>query len=263
LQELTMFGWWSSDKCPLPDTSRAWVERRMAWVGQTFGTDRMRQAVVVTPTPEFFPDEYDGSTDAGDRLFGRVCDFAGVERSRVRLAWVDHGGGRGRRDQPVVVNEDGNTSTASGTYLAGDWSRQEVITVDRHNLGNPMQLVATAAHELCHVHLLGDGHVSPDEPDHEPLTDLLTVCLGLGIFGANASVHDGGWSEGNMAGWSVGRLGYLGQTEWAYALSVFAWVRGEEQPAWSKHLRPDVRKAFRQGARYLARHGVSERSLLD
>jgi hypothetical protein len=256
-----MFGWWSTEKCPVPDASREWVERRMAWVGQAFGMERLRRATVVLPTPEFFPDEYDGSEEAGERLFERVCGYAGVERSRVRLAWVDYG--QDERRPPLVVDRRGNSSSASGTYQGGDWAHAEVIAIDRRNLVEPIQLVATAAHELCHVHLLGDGHVLLEEEDHEPLTDLLTVCLGLGIFGANASVRDRGWTEGNMAGWSVGRLGYLGQDTWGYALALFAWVRGDGGAAWASHLRPDVRKVFKQASRYLDRQGVTERALLD
>ena len=115
-----------------------------------------------------------------------------------------------------------------------------------------MSLVATAAHELCHVHLLGDGRVPRDEEDHEPLTDLLTVCLGLGIFGANAAVRDSTWADGRMHGWSVSRAGYLQQPTWAYALALFAHYRDERRAAWAKHLRTDVRSAYRAAERYLA-----------
>jgi len=44
----------------------------------------------------------------------------------------------------------------------------------------------TALHELGHVLLLADGKISKDRKDHEHLTDLLTVWLGLGIFTANS-----------------------------------------------------------------------------
>ncbi len=100
-----------------------------------------------------------------------------------------------------------------------------------------MSLVATIAHELGHVHLLGDGRISADEEDHEPLTDLLTVFLGVGIFPANSVIRDVNWHSGNMEGWSISRQGYLTAPMFAYALALFAYIRGEYKASWSKHLR--------------------------
>jgi hypothetical protein len=259
-----MFGWFSSAACPIPDESRAWVEQRMAWIMDRFGPDRVRQARIILPTEEFFPDRYDSSEEAGERLFDRVCTYAGVERSRVQLRWITSDAANPQdRQRPLIVDRDGRTSGASGTYQGGNWSNAEIITLDRRNLPDPMHLVATAAHELCHCHLLGDGHILRDEEDHEPLTDLLTIGLGLGIFGANASFNDRGWGEARMSGWSVSKLGYLYQPTWGYALALFAWVRGEERPKWARHLRPDVRRVFKTSAAYLAKRGVKERGLME
>src|SRR5437868_2855884 len=106
-----MLGWFST-KCPVNEESRAWVERRMAWVAAVFGAERMRQAEVTLPTPEYFPDEFDGSLEAGERLFERVCGYVGVERSRVRLAWFRSVAGD--QDQMISIKADGGG--AAGTY---------------------------------------------------------------------------------------------------------------------------------------------------
>jgi hypothetical protein len=108
------------------------------------------------------------------------------------------------------------------------------------------------AHELGHVHLLGHGRLTPDAEDHEPLTDLLTVFLGLGVFTANAVIREQYWDAGGWAGWKMGRRGYLGMPVYGYALALFARTRGEDGSAWSGELRPDVRSAFRQAGRFLA-----------
>jgi hypothetical protein len=245
-----MFGWFSA-KCPVSEESREWVDRRMAWLGESFGVERIRTAAVILPTPEFFPDEYDGTEAAAGRLFDRVCRYAGVDRSRVDLHWVT--GRPDRMDRKLFIQSE--DAGAAGTYSAFEAGglRREIISLDRLNLRDPMTLVATAAHELCHVHLLGDRRLSRDEEDHEPLTDLLTVCLGLGIFGANSSVRDSAWSDSERHGWSVSRLGYLHQATWGYALAAFANVRQEAKPGWARHLRPDVRAAFRSSIRYLSK----------
>ncbi|MBX9626456.1 MAG: hypothetical protein K2X82_21830 [Gemmataceae bacterium] len=50
---------WLFPRCPVGTVDKAWVERRMRWLAGRFGADRLRRAVVVRPTPEFFPDPYD------------------------------------------------------------------------------------------------------------------------------------------------------------------------------------------------------------
>jgi hypothetical protein len=76
-----------------------------------------------------------------------------------------------------------------------------VIALKSSVIKDPMILVATVAHELGHLILLSDGHIDRSAADHEPMTDLLTVFLGLGIFTANSAAqfkqhdHGGGWHK--------------------------------------------------------------------
>ena len=98
-----------------------------------------------------------------------------------------------------------------------------------------------------------DGGVTGmlEEPAVDKGADLMgnALSFGLGIFGANSCVRDRGWTDGQWAGWSVDKAGYLQQATWAYALAVFARVRGDPCPAWRRHLRPDVRAAFKAGVK--------------
>jgi hypothetical protein len=114
-----------------------------------------------------------------------------------------------------------------------------------------MALVAVIAHELGHEILLGQKRISIDEPDHEPLTDLLTVFFGLGIFTANSTIQDRGWHSGGWSGWETSKMGYLDQPTLGYALAQFARVRAEHNPAWIKYIRPDVRAPMKQSFRFL------------
>src|SRR5207244_3098696 len=129
------------------------------------------------------------------------------------------------------------------------------IWVDVGNLADPLALVATLAHELGHVLLLGQARISTQEEDHEPLTDLLTVFLGLGIFTANSVLQEKYWHAGAVSGWQIGRRGYLHMPEFGYALALFAWAREEADPPWSNELRADVHSAFVAGSRFLAETG--------
>ena len=52
----------------------------------------MTNAVVVQPTAEFFPDRWDGSTEAARNLFGRVCGYMGIGRVEVELSFWESAG---------------------------------------------------------------------------------------------------------------------------------------------------------------------------
>jgi hypothetical protein len=144
------------------------------------------------------------------------------------------------------------------------------IWLEINSLDDPASVIATLSHEIGHVILLGQNRVSPDEPDHEGLTDLLTVFLGLGIFPANSAVYDSNWTDGQWSGWSVGKRGYLSMDMYGYAMSLYTLARRDRHPAWASHLRPDVRSALKRSVQYIestkdceflpaARHVVEQR----
>lgn len=135
-----------------------------------------------------------------------------------------------------------------------DSSEQEgpmVVAIRSTQLKDPLALVATMEHELGHVILLGGRLLNPTTPDHEPMTDLLTVFLGLGIFTANSAARFMQHQDERRQGWSMQRLGYLPEPVHGYALAKFAMERGEEKPEWAKHLSTNVRSYFKQSQRWL------------
>jgi hypothetical protein len=117
---------------------------------------------------------------------------------------------------------------------------------------DPMTLVAVIAHELGHIILLRPGLVDRAEPDMEPLTDLLTVFLGFGIFTANAAFRFEQHQDGRSQGWSARRQGYLSEEEFGYALARFAYERGEMKPAWVSFLSTNVKTFTKRSIAWLA-----------
>jgi len=119
-----------------------------------------------------------------------------------------------------------------------------------------MVVVALLAHELGHIILLHPGLVDCKDPHMEPLNDLLTVFLGLGIFTANAAFRFEQHSDGTSQGWSARRLGYLSEEQFGYALARFAYERGEGKPAWISFLSTNVASYLKLSAAWLtSRHG--------
>jgi hypothetical protein len=233
-----MFDWLRS-KCPVSSAAKEWIEKRMDWLTREFGPERLRDVTVILPTEEFFPDPYNGSKRDACTLFKRVCQYMDVDPNRVQLFFYTE-----RRP-----GWEGQHQGSAGLYAAGS------VHIEQGNLQDPLALVGTMAHELAHVHLLGDGRISDQEEDHEALTDLLTVFLGLGIFTANSVLREVNWNAGQVSGWSMSRRCYLTMDMYGYAFALLAWFRGEESPAWARHLRGDVHAAFKKGLRYLTATG--------
>jgi hypothetical protein len=243
-----MFGF-GKPKCPVDPVVKDWMEFRMGWLGDRFGRDRLFEMQVVTPTNDYFPFALDGSVEAGERMFDLVCKFMDVEKGEAVFDVFDPG----RMKFPAGVPYDWKHDGAAGFY---EDEVYKLVAVSDELLLDAEGFVGTVAHELGHVLLIGRGLLDPDsEEDHEPLTDLLTVYFGLGLFGANASLREKQWDSLGMQGWSTAKSGYFDFPKWGYAHALLANARAEEKPGWAKYLRPDVRKHFNDGLKYLKTTG--------
>jgi hypothetical protein len=246
---------WFSPKLPVDDEERLWVDEGFARLVKMLGRSRLLDARVILPNPEYFPDAYDGSEAAAEILFRRVCDYMQVDRRRLRLEIFP--------DETEELRETSHWHIDTGRHAAGVYIRdgateedgdRVVIALRSTLLKEPFALVATIAHELGHVILLGGGHMDRNTPDHEPMTDLLTVFLGFGIFSANSAARFKQYSEAGWHGWSMQRLGYLPQEIYGYALARFAAERGERKPEWTRHLSTNVRVYFKRSRAWLAKN---------
>lgn len=237
--------WWpGGGKCPIDDERRRWVDGRMRWLGQQFGMEVWLRAPAVVPTDAFFPDRYEPSERGARQMCNRVCRFMGVEESSVELRLFT--GERPKTNVAMPIQTLGKG--AAGYYLAGE---RPTVAVDSASLSDPQKLVATLAHELAHVRLLGEGRISREEEDHEPVTDLATVFFGLGVFTANTTFQYSQWHGGGFHGWKASKLGYMNELQFGYALGLWAHVRGETSPPWLRHLRLNPRTYAKQTMGYL------------
>jgi hypothetical protein len=224
---------------PVEDRERRWIEKMLNWCVEQFGREALR-AEVLTPTPSFFPSTYQGTPDD-------VLGLVDLVRAHLRID---------PEEIAVILSDGGRPTSVPGLSanayrsIAGHYSVRDgvgVIEVGVENARDPRRVVAVAAHELCHHKLLYRGIATAQEADHEPLTDLATVFFGLGVFTANAAYT---FSQGSH-GWRRQQLGYINQPMFGYALACVAWLRGERDPEWARHLDTNPRGYFKQAMRYL------------
>jgi hypothetical protein len=238
-----MFDWFfSNSECPVDPAMRQWIDTRWAWLEGQFGTERLRDGCVILPRAEFFPDPFHGTEEDARRMLDRVCDYMDIDPGSIELSLYE--------DRNPVYEGEWRNGTAGLYHPEAGRFR---IWVEVANLEDPLAMVGTLAHELGHVHLLGHGRISDEAKDHEPLTDLLTVYFGMGVFTANSVIRERYWHAGYVSGWNMGRQGYLGMPAYGYAFARFARARDEAGAEWVRELRLDVRSAFKQALRFLAK----------
>jgi hypothetical protein len=236
---------WFTPQCPVNDEQKVWLENSGAWLIREFSI-QVSQVTVVLPTPEFFPDPYRGEEEDVDNLLIRVCSYMGVSRDRLTVKLFS--------DEEKKIRDHLPSFESKGQGVAGHYREtSDLITISLSTayLRDPMSLVAVIAHELGHVLLLADKKIARESENHEFLTDLLTVQMGLGIFTANSAFRFTQWSGGFKQGWKAERLGYLSEPMFGYALAFFAWTRKEGKPPWSKYLEGNVKDHFKSALKYL------------
>jgi hypothetical protein len=151
-----MFDWLFSPTCPCDPVTKRWIEERLRWLTQQFGLHLLLERPIVLPTNEFFPDPYDGSKKAVQRMFDRVCKYMEVDPDFVELRiYTDKTPGS-------IVAIDPTRGFAAGTWQGGEgpWQRG-VIRLEKSTLDRPSDLVGTMAHELAHQRLLGRAARTP------------------------------------------------------------------------------------------------------
>jgi hypothetical protein len=223
-------------QCHVTPEQKVWVEERMLWLREQFGPEPIRRPP-LEPSSPLLPRQWNKSPEAGADLLQRLCQFMLVPSTRLQLDYYSH---HETHDLLPAFAGETNRSGPAGLFIHPKDSDKLVIGLEESGLERPANLTATICHELGHVHLLADRRIEQDTADSEPLTDLLTVFFGAGIFTANSAFQFGQWQSHSHHGWAASRQGYLSEELFGYALACYAWYRGEPKPGWAKHLRTNI-----------------------
>lgn len=218
---------------------------------------RKRQQLVL-PTDAFFPVSTQQAPEAfAQALFEHTRRHARLEH--LKCALVPHEETPSTRDLAPGMAHEESRSGAAGTFRHGAGVRSAQISYARSGLRDPESFVATMAHELGHFLIHGFSEPAPGgEEAREPATDVCAVFLGFGVFTVNSAFRFDQYSDGVMQGWSIKRLGYLGERELSYALAIFLSLLGLELKATGSHLRGNPRAYTKDALRHLARERKPE-----
>lgn len=224
-----------------------WTRSAFSWLINAFGEQTYYDKNILLPDYNSFPIQYDGQRQSADETLKIVASQMDIAVDDIHLKIYAEGTnsiGTGGIFQSQIFIEQ-NEGHSGGLY----WGRNEIdnkyhIGLEQKALHNPEEIVATLAHELAHVKLLGEGRL---QENNEPLTDLTTIIFGLGIFNANGAFR----FRSTFDSWEYKKLGYLSQMEWGFALAFWAYTREDDKPDWIKHLSPDICSDFKKSMQYI------------
>lgn len=167
---------------PIDSETQEWIDARTSWIMDQIGLERIRSFDVVAADAELLDGYCADDQDSVFAVFRKICTKMDIEFGSIDFYFMDN------------QREDG-VQYAAGLYQSLGNSRH-AITIDLSLLEDPVELIATLAHELCHVLLIGHQRITGEEDDHEPLTDLLAVFFGFGALSANRVLRESAWRFG-------------------------------------------------------------------
>ena len=229
---------------------KEWVEEAFLWFESQYSREYLKNLRIIEPTKEFFPLDFKGTEENADELARMICDCMQIKNVRIDLHYFS--------DKPLELAE-GIVTTQSdagykqesnntlGTYLE-EGHKHYSIGIELELLKDPVNLIATLAHELSHLILLGEGRL---EENNEELTDLNCIALGFGIFTCNSIFSFAQWQGTSHQGWQAQRRGYIPEQVATYGLALLANYQNTERIDWIKYLNPSPKKMVEKNLKYL------------
>ncbi len=230
----------------------AWSLETWAWLMRALGgMSRLKRTPLVLANKDFFPPTDTEGAERGRYLFDLVGRWMGIGDWACTLESYERAPANAHLGGLAMVN---GPSGPNGTFRVVDG--QPIISYALDLVDQPRLLIATLAHELSHymvAHATAIERLAPGGREaHELTTEMCVAYSGFGVFAANAAFQFEGYHFAGGHGWRSQRHGYLSERTWAFALALFAELRGVEIPR--DQLKPSVADLTRKAQRYLKRN---------
>lgn len=237
----------------LSEQDRQFQIETWRWLLEHFADTFYGAAQLVLPTKAFFPMQLESDDDAALKTFEQVKQLACLDNWPCRLE-------KQERDTdvkiaPTLVVQNVPQGPA-GTFSVTP-QEEVVISYNPNVVANPVQMVATFAHELAHYLTATCSSAPPGGWDNwEFATDISAIFMGFGVFQANAAFNFTQYASVDAQGWQFNRSGYLTEAEHIYSLAIFLELKEIEQNKALPHLKPGLRKLLKMAVKELRKGDV-------
>ena len=224
---------------------REWIEKLLFWLSAVMDEGYLYERPFFDLRT--LPSRLKVSVDSPEflELYYKVCRDLQILPERVSLSVLeDVPKDRLRRIFGKVIRPQAAGLYLGSTDIAG---KDCEVWLSEKAFREPQGLLATLAHEMSHVKLLGEGILRQDHRDMERITDLSLVFFGYGIPKIN-SIEGKAW-------FANGQTGYVSQELIGHGLACMAYLRGKREPHWLEDIRPRLRKYVLHSLRYLQNGG--------
>jgi len=237
--------WPFKSKTFLGSDDETWlIETWRSFLQNFGGVEDLSRSPLVTPSRTFFPPTDATGHARAEYIFDLVKTHARMADWPCKL--IAQPPRPETRINDVVFLQPVGKGMPLGTFSSA--GNEIIVSYDPGSVDDPWTLVATLAHELAHYILMAIRDRLPGGDDmHEYATDLLTVYMGFGLFGANCAFN---FSRNNWE-WKWSRKGYLPERAWAFALALFFQLREQSVDEAERFLKASLVTDLDHATRYL------------
>lgn len=228
-----------------PQDDRRWLVEQLAALVAARGPAPLATALLVEPSPKFFPDRWGGGEASVRRLLRRLCGYAGLVGRDVSV--VVHDADPTRRGEVAGKPPPRNNQDLSA-WIVGITARDMKFAVEAAALADPAAFVAAAARVVAHAYRV--VHQLPVTDPYDPRIDVTAVYLGFALLTADAALR---FTSKSAAGAVANRrtplrVGSLPPQAVCYLLAAQVHVRGlasAERTRMSKGMQANQAAFFR------------------
>jgi hypothetical protein len=220
-----------------PLEERDWLIARTTELIAAFGFRGYVQAPLLEPTPEFFPDAWQGGEASVRRVLLRLLRYAAaacsaeLQLGEIEVEVVLHASDPARRGevvgQPPAMR--GHEANAWFVWLGG---RKARFAVEEVALREPENLVPALARAVAHCVRTAHRLTTPHDLAGQRLIDLAGFALGFGLLTTDACQRFYSRSAGGFRSTRAeARLGALSVQDMSFLLAMQAHARGLDRRA--------------------------------